>query len=529
MKNLVIGSRGSELALWQANYIQMELKRIGISATIEIIKTKGDEIQNIGFDKMEGKGFFTKEIEEALLNHHIDIAVHSHKDLETTSPEGLCIAAVSYRESPIDLLLIQKDKVDIRQQFNLAEKAIVGTSSARRKSILHAFRKDLELKDLRGNVPTRIKKLREGEYDAIVVAKAGVQRLEINLSEFHVEELDPRIFIPAPAQGVLALQVRSIDKELISALDKLNHPSVAQTINVERKILQDLTGGCQLPMGAYCIEDENKFKLWVSVSKHWKNIPKRIYLESSNTKKLAEQALQLIQNDKKQKVFISRKLKSGDYFKNALTQNHCEVHGISLTRYEKVAFTGIPECEWIFFSSKNCVNYFFDQNPIIPEGIKFGSIGGATAQALKKRGIVSDFTGESNDTTQIGKEFAIVASGKKILFPLSTSSYRTIQKQFKDQKNLTDLVVYDTLANDTVEIPDCDVLVFTSPTNALLYLRRLNILPDQRVIAIGKSTAEILKMEGVKPVEIPWATSELALADQVTSPRPSPSGEGVDS
>ena len=517
MKNIIIGSRGSELALWQANYIQLELKRIGINAVIEIIKTKGDQIQDIGFDKMEGKGFFTKEIEEALLNSQIDIAVHSHKDLETTSPEGLTIAAVSYRENPIDLLVIRKEKTDQKQVYNLKTNAIVGTSSARRKSILHAFRNDLQLKDLRGNVPTRISKLREGLYDAILIAKAGIQRLEIDLSEFHVEELDPRSFIPAPAQGVLALQVRSIDKELIQALQKLNHPQVEKTIQVERKILQGLAGGCQLPMGAYCIEENSIFKLWVSVSDQWEKTPKRIYLENSKPEGMSQQALKLIQQTPNKKIFISRKLKSDDYFKKSLTENGYAVHGVSLTKYEKVEFTGLPECEWIFFSSKNCVNYFFNQNPKIPAGTKFGSIGGATAQALKKQGVQSNFTGDSNDTSAIGKEFAIVASGAKVLFPLSTSSYRTIQKQFKDQKNLIDMVVYNTLPNEEVEIPTCDVLVFTSPTNAMLYLRRKNIEANQKVIAIGKSTAEILINEGIKEVLTPWATSELALSDQVMS------------
>ena len=191
MQHIRIGSRGSDLALWQANHVKKQLEALGSSVEIKIIVTQGDAIQNLSFDKLEGKGFFTKEIETALLNNEIDLAVHSHKDLETDQPKGLVVAAVSEREDPADLLLIRKEKVDTLQLWSLAEQSIIGTSSARRKSQVRGFRPDAEIKDLRGNVPTRIQKLRDGQYDAILLAKAGVDRLKIELSEFHVERLDP--------------------------------------------------------------------------------------------------------------------------------------------------------------------------------------------------------------------------------------------------------------------------------------------------------------------------------------------------
>ncbi|MEC7005756.1 MAG: hydroxymethylbilane synthase, partial [Bacteroidota bacterium] len=177
-RNIIIGSRGSELALWQANYVKDQLKSIGLSSTIKIIKTKGDQIQHLSFDKIEGKGFFTKEIENELLSNKIDLAVHSLKDLETNQPEGLCIAAVPTRENPADCLLINSKGFDRKQDLNLKDSAVVGTSSARRKNQLLFFREDLQLRDLRGNVPTRVDKLRKGEYDAIVLAKAGLNRLD---------------------------------------------------------------------------------------------------------------------------------------------------------------------------------------------------------------------------------------------------------------------------------------------------------------------------------------------------------------
>lgn len=256
MKHVIIGSRGSDLALWQAHFVESELKKLGCTVEINIIKTQGDRIQHLSFDKLEGKGFFTKEIEDALLSGTIDLAVHSHKDLETTPPAGLVIAAVSERAHPSDLLLIRKESVDSGQKWALKSNAVVGTSSARRKSQLISLRPDLTTQDLRGNVPTRIDKLRQGNYDAIILAKAGVDRLEIDLSEFHVTVFDPTEFVPAPAQGVLGLQIREGDQELHAILQQMNHNDVQERIELERKVLNLLQGGCQLPLGAYCSEEK---------------------------------------------------------------------------------------------------------------------------------------------------------------------------------------------------------------------------------------------------------------------------------
>ena len=268
MQHIRIGSRGSDLALWQANHVKDQLTILGCTVEIIVITTKGDAIQDLSFDKLEGKGFFTKEIEQALLNKEIDLAVHSHKDLETEQPEGLLIAAVSEREDPSDLLLIRKEKVDTEQLWELAENSIIGTSSARRKSQVTGFRPDAIIHDLRGNVPTRIQKLREGKYDAILLAKAGVDRLKINLSEFHVEVLDPQEFVPAPAQGVLALQIREEDEALLEILKNLNHSEVQEQIQVERKVLNLLQGGCQLPLGVYCTENGI---VYVSHCQNWED------------------------------------------------------------------------------------------------------------------------------------------------------------------------------------------------------------------------------------------------------------------
>ena len=265
MKHIIIGSRGSDLALWQAYFVKAELEKINCSVEIKIIKTQGDKIQHLSFDKLEGKGFFTKEIEDALLSKEIDLAVHSHKDLETTPPEDLMIACVSDRANPADALLINKNAVDSAQKWSLKQNAKVGTSSARRKAQFLNRRSDVSIADLRGNVPTRIDKLRSGNYDAILLAKAGLDRLELNLEEFHVLTLEPKEFIPAPAQGVLGLQIRNEDTELFDVLQKMNFPDVQKRIELERKVLNLLDGGCQLPLGVYCTPEN---ELFVSFAKH---------------------------------------------------------------------------------------------------------------------------------------------------------------------------------------------------------------------------------------------------------------------
>ena len=226
---------------------------------INIIKTQGDAIQHLSFDKLEGKGFFTKEIEDALLSKQIDLAVHSHKDLETNPPAGLKIACVSSRANPSDILLIRKGCVDSNQKWNLKQGAIVGTSSARRKTQFLHFRSDVTIKDLRGNVPTRIDKLRQANYDAIILAKAGIDRLELDMSEFECVVLDPTEFVPAPAQGVLGLQIREDDTEMSELMASMNDEAVETRISLERKILNLLDGGCQLPLGAYVTEDHHLY------------------------------------------------------------------------------------------------------------------------------------------------------------------------------------------------------------------------------------------------------------------------------
>lgn len=290
MSKLVIGTRGSKLALWQAYYLQGKLKEQGVESELRIIKTRGDQIQHLSFDKIEGKGFFTQELEEALLDGSVDVAVHSMKDLPTRQSEGLAITAVSYREDPADWLLIRPDAVEEGRPLRLAEGCRVGTSSARRKAQLKDLRPDLQLQDLRGNVPTRVDKLRRGEADAILLAAAGLRRLELELDDLLVQRLHPREFVPAPAQGVLAYQVKKDNTAVRRILNKIHHTDVSAVTNVERKVLKLMEGGCHMPLGVFCERDANgHFHVWAAHADAWQGPLQRIRLSSSTSHGLAEQ------------------------------------------------------------------------------------------------------------------------------------------------------------------------------------------------------------------------------------------------
>ena len=353
-KKITIGSRGSNLALWQANYVKEKLSNLGIESNIKIIKTKGDKIQNLGFDKIEGKGFFTKEIENELLKNKIDLAVHSLKDLETQQPKGLCIAAIPKREDPADVLLVNPNAVDESKILNIIKSPVVGTSSARRKNQLLLFREDVIIKELRGNVPTRINKLRTNEYDAIVLAKAGLNRLKIDLSEFYVQELPVSSFIPAPAQGALGLQVRESDKDLKKILEKISHKESEEDVNFERKILNGINGGCHSPFGAYSVKDQNGERTsWVSYSDKISETPVRFISKSSNIKTIVNKI-----NCKLYplSIWISRSLAKDSIFNKLTKSLSVSLTAESLIEMEIIKIDLLPSCDWIFINSAFALN-----------------------------------------------------------------------------------------------------------------------------------------------------------------------------
>jgi hydroxymethylbilane synthase len=245
MARLRIGSRGSQLALWQASHISALLRERGHEVEIEIIKTTGDKITDVALAKVGTKGMFTKEIEEALAEGHIDLAVHSLKDLPTEVPPGFEIAAITKRENPRDVFCSRK-YANIQE---LPQGARVGTSSLRRQAQLKALRPDLDIRPLRGNVDTRLRKLEAGEYDAVILAAAGLNRL--GKTELVRQVIPAEIMCPAAGQGALGIEIRAGDSVTREHLAFLDDASARASTTCERALLNKLGGGCQVPIGAF--------------------------------------------------------------------------------------------------------------------------------------------------------------------------------------------------------------------------------------------------------------------------------------
>lgn len=263
-----IGTRGSKLALWQAEWVKSKLKeyRKDIKVKLLKIKTTGDNILDVPLSRVGGKGLFVKEIEEGLLRDNIDLAVHSMKDLPTELPAGLYIGAITEREDPRDALIIKVQSSRLNPPlppfikgggeginnsllFKLPKGAVVGTSSLRRQCQLKAIRPDLNIINLRGNLDTRIRRLDEGKFDAIVVASAGVRRL--GLGDRITEYLPPEIILPAIGQGALGIEIRMNDRFTGELVSFLNHEETSLCVKAERDFLKRLEGGCQVPIAAY--------------------------------------------------------------------------------------------------------------------------------------------------------------------------------------------------------------------------------------------------------------------------------------
>ena len=263
-KRITIGTRGSKLALWQAEFVKTQLQKLSPDLGIEIrkIKTTGDKILDVPLAQVGGKGLFVKEIEEALLRYEADIAVHSMKDVPTDFPDGLHLPVVCEREDPRDALIVNKklkvksEKLKVKDEeskpsliFSLPQNAKIGTSSLRRSCQLLSLRPDLKIEQLRGNLDTRLRKLDEGQFDAIILAAAGMNRLGLQDGITEILPLD--ISLPAIGQGAIGIECRINDEWVNNLVSALNHPETFVCVKAERAFLKKLEGGCQVPIAAH--------------------------------------------------------------------------------------------------------------------------------------------------------------------------------------------------------------------------------------------------------------------------------------
>ncbi len=511
---LVIGTRGSRLALWQADHIEARLKARGQDCQQRIIKTKGDQIQDIGFDKMEGKGFFTKEIESELLAGTIDLAIHSCKDLETRDPEGLHIAAIAGRAACEELLIMRREAVDNRNALELKQGAIVGTSSARRKSQLRMFRPDVHIRDLRGNVPTRVEKLRSGDYDAILLAKAGIDRLGLDLTDLEVRILDPRLFVPAPAQGALAVQARTSDTRANEAAEDLHDDLAALCVGLERAVLFGYRGGCQVPLGVHAVKRGDRIDLWASAARAWDEMPRRIHLASNDANSLVALALRSLQAPLAPlHVVVTRVMNGDELLARVLAAHGLRVSGAELLTPKAVAFVDIPDHDRLFFTSRNAVRYFVEGGGDLQLS-PCDAMGSGTASEIRKHGGEVVFIGDGPDTPTIAKVYAERFGHLRVLFPCTANGLRTVQNAMP-QHNALDVHVYEMRPVNFTRPLAGDVVIVTSPNHADALHSVTALDRWKHVVAMGTSTAQrISELSGVK-AHVPWASNEMALLDAV--------------
>lgn len=481
MRRVVIGSRGSELALAQTNHMAECIRAAapGTEVVVEIISTKGDKVTDTPLAKIGGKGLFTKELETALLDGSIDLAVHSLKDLPTELPAGLCLACVPAREDPRDALIAREGLT----WKTLPHGARVGTSSLRRKVQLLAVRPDLEIRDLRGNVPTRISKLTTQGLDAIVLACAGLNRLGLAAHITHA--MEPEAMLSAVGQGALGLETREDDAELREILSRLHDDTAHAEVRAERTLLNALGGGCQTPLAALARAHGNTLTLQACIASASGDQVLRLTI-SGNTadpealgRAAAEQFLRdgaraiiqravniAVHGDKPlagRKILVTRARKQAGGLAEELTTLGAEV--ITLPLIEIVAVTPpalpVPHAgDWVVFTSVNAVEHYLHclDDPEVLHAADICAIGPGTLSALQQRGIPVTLTPRESVAESVIESMRVLedgVAGKRFILPHGNLARSVIYDALSEAGAVVEeVVVYETVKP---EVPDAEI------------------------------------------------------------------------
>lgn len=521
MTRVVIGSRGSDLALNQAHHVAALLRAAApeVEVAVEIISTKGDRITDVPLSQVGGKGIFTKELEVALLDKSIDLAVHSLKDLPTELPGGLMLAAITEREDPADAFISASGCA----LLDLPRGAKVGTSSTRRQVQLKALRPDLDLVDLRGNVPTRLKKLRDEGLDAIILAAAGLNRL--GLSEHITATIPPEHMLSAVGQGALGIEIREDDAPLRTLLERIHHPETATAATAERALLAAIGGGCQVPLGALATMRDNMLHLQAcACSPDGSQVVRAAQSgpvgdpeglgravagalieagASAFVKQVALDAWKPRQPLAGMSIAVTRASNQASVLSDELM-----ALGARVIDFPTIEIRGcVPEApiegegawDWIIFTSANAVEHFVAA--LEREGRRlaefraaaFCAIGPATAAALRAHQVPITLTPEQYIAESILeglKRLENGLAGKRFLMPRGNLARPMLPDALREAgAEVAEIVVYETLmpeipagAADTLLEARPDWVVFTSSSTARNFSKALG--PD-RVAALS--------------------------------------------
>lgn len=516
---LKIGSRGSQLALWQARYIQTRLRELGVESEIEIIRTTGDKITDVPLAKVGGKGLFTKEIEEALLDGRVDLAVHSLKDLPTELPEGLTLAAVPEREMPFDVLVG-------RTLAELEHGAVVGTSSLRRAAQLKSLRPDVVIRDIRGNLDTRLRKLDEGQYQAILLAGAGLRRL--GWGDRIAEVLDPAKMCPAVGQGALGIETRA-DGEAFEIVSQLDHGPTRAAVTAERATLASLGGGCQVPLGAHAEVEDDRIKIHAVVADPDGSVVITTSAEgmsvdaaaigSGAARRLLEQGARAILARvygeapplAGQRVLVTRVAAQAGGLTTHLRCLGAEVVELPVIAVQPMLFDRPSgRYDWVLFTSANAVSCFLD-HASMPEGAKAAAIGPATDGALRARGIEVALVAQTSTGEGLAEAFGpIPLAGKRMLIPRAETAREALERALIARGASVEIlpvyrnVVPEGLAEAAKSLfegpskPDWVTLMSPSAVKNLLAAVGLATLSQAKIATIGPVTSEAARRHGLE-------------------------------
>lgn len=514
---LRIGTRGSDLALWQAHFVQGVLSA---EAEVELVvlKTQGDQIDHIPLSKVEGKSFFTAEIERALIDGDVDVAVHSHKDLATEQPPGLGVAAVPARGPVGERLLVRPHAHDPEGTFlPLIAGARVGTSAPRRAEQLRALRPDLEVVDLRGNVPTRLRRLREERYDAVVLAAAGIDRLGLDLDGIIDVPLDPAFFVPAPAQGALAIQTRLADTKTTELCRRLLHdPATSAAIEAERRLLSMAGGGCSLPLGAHLRAAPGAgFEAHVFLGSGYPRpeMPFRwVRAEGATEDAAVQAAMTALEDDgptetgpfRGKRIGLVGSARRQSQLGRRLEGLGAVVHYDSVIEFEdreaRVAetFASLTRGDVVAVTSREAAGRLAGQQ--LPEGVTVAAVGTGTAAALEHAGFTVGYTGLGG-AAELARGIE-VGEGSRVVFPCAEEAREELPSILAERGvEVTRLVLYRTRPKDN---PSCtgevDARVYQSPSavDALADLERQGPPFAGLRWALGASTAAALESHGLE-------------------------------
>ncbi|MGE0709599.1 MAG: hydroxymethylbilane synthase [Planctomycetota bacterium] len=527
---LRLGTRGSRLALWQAHYVADTIRtRLERPVELVILKTQGDRDQSRPVTELGGVGVFVKELERALLDDEIDLAVHSLKDLPTELPDGLRVPAYPVRKSPHECLIVHPDALDpARAPFPLVEGARVGTASLRRRALLLERRPDLSVAGIRGNVPTRVDKVRAREVDAVMLAAAGIDRLELDLSGLERRDLALDDALPAPGQGALAIEVRAADAELCALLARLDDLDARRATGAERELLALIGAGCSVPLGARAWPVGGELVLVAALQTNRPDaafpVLRRARVRAATPEDAAALALRALAPPARdgavqdgaalelagQRVLVAREPERAEELVTAIRdaggearcRAACERVTLADPAAARAALAPLGPEDWALFASANAVEALAAALAPTPLSAalsgRVGAIGAATARALGAHGLAVDLLPARASGAELARALLarLGAARPRALLPAARGGRPELREALEAAGcPVTALELYESrpLPPPTAAELDVDAIVLASPSGA----RATLVAPTRaRMVAIGPTTAAELEALG---------------------------------